>query len=202
MRVVESNAGNVDLDQYIEVIQGGVPPDEGNGTNLVSPLMQYPGKVSIVRAFVFCCLTGEPNSDYFTDDEALAGAFRYALDNPVPTVSTRCALYGNSRDVMAMLAEAEKEYGKHNIKVDTKAFASYTMGLPEQKDFKKRKSIIVRGSVTASTDGTVSGDEQEEAARRRRPQVNAHETKKPKYADVNRVMAGIHNMKLEFVQNL
>ena len=98
-------------------------------------------------------------------------------------------MYGNSRDVMALLQEAEKEYGRPNIKVDAKAFASYTMGLPEQKDFKQRKSIVVRGNLSNSMtdDATASADEQEDAARRRRPQTNAHETVKAKFSDVNKV---------------
>lgn len=39
---------------------------------------------------------------------------------------------------MFILKEAEKEYGKPQIKIDSKAFTSFTMGLPEKKEFKKR----------------------------------------------------------------
>lgn len=80
-------------------------------------------------------------------------------------------------------------------------FTSWTMGLPEQKDFKKRKSVIQRASHTNS-DETGSGDEQEEAARRRRPQVNAHETIKSRFSDVNQVQAGIVNLRMEFINNV
>lgn len=73
-----------------------------------------------------------------TDEQVLAGCWRFAIENPVPTISTRCALYGNSRDIMLILKEAEKEYGKPQIKIDSKVFTSFTMGLAEKKDFKKR----------------------------------------------------------------
>ena len=76
-----------------------------------------------------------------SDASFLAGCWRYAIENPVPTISTRCALYGNARDIMIVLKEAEKEYGKPSIKIDSKVFTSFTMGLAEKKDFKKRQLV-------------------------------------------------------------
>ena len=39
-----------------------------------------------------------------------------------------------------MLQDLEKEYGKPNIKVDSKLFTAYNMGLPEKKDLRKIKN--------------------------------------------------------------
>lgn len=49
----------------------------------------------------------------------MAGCFRFAVENPMPSVSVRCALYGNSRDVMSIIKDAERIYGKPKIKIDS-----------------------------------------------------------------------------------
>lgn len=61
------------------------------------------------------------------DIHFLAGCSRFALENPVPTVATRCALYGNPRDILTLLAEAEKQFGKPQ-KVDSKFYTSWHLG--------------------------------------------------------------------------
>ena len=101
LRVIESNSGNVTLDQYIECIAGGVPSDEASGHHV--PCMSFPGSISKVRAYVFSCLSGEENTNRFNDEIFLAGCFRYALECPTPIISTRVALYGNTRDVMTAI---------------------------------------------------------------------------------------------------
>ena len=65
----------------------------------------------------------------------------------MPTISLRCALYGNSREITAVLAEAEKKYGKTVPKFDPKQFAPSNMGLPEVKDRKKNDNILAKFEV-------------------------------------------------------
>ena len=50
----------------------------------------------------------------------------------MPSVSLRCGLYGNSRDIMSLLADAEKKYGK--ISINSKAVTSLSYGLPEENE--------------------------------------------------------------------
>ena len=164
-------------------------PDE-TWQNPCGPLMQFPKDISTVRAYVFSCLSGEKNSDFMNESQYMAGATRFSLDNPVPAVSSRCALYGNQRDIMVMLHDGEKEYGKHAIKVDSKLFTAYTMGLPEMKNFARRKTqfhgkrSVEQSPASVEHDET---DEQEEAAKRRKPLSNAYETPKAKFDDANRI---------------
>ena len=54
-----------------------------------------------------------------TDEQFMAGCFRFAVENPMPSVSVRCALYGNSKDVMTIIKDAERIYGKSKIKIDS-----------------------------------------------------------------------------------
>ena len=54
-----------------------------------------------------------------TDEQFMAGCFRFAVENPMPTVSVRCALYGNSKDIMTIIKDAEKLYGRPKIKIDS-----------------------------------------------------------------------------------
>lgn len=172
LRQLESNVGPLDLDAYEDVIAQGLPPDDDNHAE--DPLMQFPGKISRVRAFIFSCVSSDSNTHTLTDDQFLAGCWRFAVENPVASVSTRCALYGNSRDVMQQLADAEKEYGKPNMKVDSRKYTSATMGLPEKKDFKARKTAVARRGAA----GEERSDEDELEARRK-PTVEAHETPRP-----------------------
>lgn len=115
-RLLEGTIANVDLDQFQEIVQEAMEKTEEQGQHPAGPLMQYPKEISSVRAYVFACLAGTENTDYMSDTHAVAGCSRYAIDSPVPSVSSRCALYGNPRDIMAMLTEAEQEYGRDKVK--------------------------------------------------------------------------------------
>jgi hypothetical protein len=54
-----------------------------------------------------------------SDQNFVAGCWRYAIENPIPSISSRISLYGNTREIKMQLQEAEKEYGKP-IKIDSK----------------------------------------------------------------------------------
>lgn len=94
MRNMESNIGPCDLDQYISVINQALPPNN-DAMALDNPLLIYTAKISQVRAYIFSCTSGEANTNVFTDDQFLAGCNRFSIENPVPSVSVRCGLYGN-----------------------------------------------------------------------------------------------------------
>ena len=129
MRNMESNIGACDLDQYVSVINQALPPNN-DGPALDNPLLLYTSKISQVRAYIFSCTCGDANTNVFTDDQFLSGCNRFSIENPVPSVSVRCGLYGNTRDIMMILNDAERKYGKPNIKISAKMFSSTTMGLP------------------------------------------------------------------------
>ena len=111
MRLMESNIAQIDVETYNDIIKNALPPSDETQQQ-ENPLIQYPGNISKIRAYIFSCVASDENSDLMTDEQFIAGCWRFAIENPVPTISTRCALYGNSRDIMFILKEAEKEYGK------------------------------------------------------------------------------------------
>jgi hypothetical protein len=131
MRQIESNCGPCDFEAFEEIIASGLPPTT-DSLQLEQPMMLYPTKISQIRAYIYACTCGDENTNVFSDDQFLAGCNRFAIENPVPSVSLRCGLYGNSKDIMTYLADAEKKYGK--ISVDQKMFTSVNMGLPEPKE--------------------------------------------------------------------
>jgi len=95
---------------------------------------------------VYAATATENNDDKMQDYIFLAGCNRFALESPVPSISTRCALYGNSREIMNVLEKAEEKYGKPQVKLDSKSFVSNTMGLPPNKKFNtviKTKSDVL-----------------------------------------------------------
>lgn len=83
-------------------------------------LITYPTRVSNIRAYIFSCLSGDENTNVFTDNQFLAGCSRFSVENPVPTVATRCYWYGNTTDMVDILKNLEKKYGKNKIKIDSK----------------------------------------------------------------------------------
>jgi hypothetical protein len=74
--------------------------------------------MALIRAYIFASSVSNDNNAGFNDAAFLSACARFAIDNPVPSVSLRCHLYGNSRDIMKVLGEAEKKYGKASLKFD------------------------------------------------------------------------------------
>jgi hypothetical protein len=203
-RLLDGTLANVDLDQFQEVYTEAMAKSDEGGANPAGPLMQYPTDISCVRAFVFACLAGPENTDYISDTHYLAGCSRYALDSPVPSVATRCALYGNTREIMLILQDAEREYGgREKLKVDSKLYTCFNMGLPEMKSFKKKRGTAVKKKAfmdERSDEEEGRQKEQEAAAKLRRPLTNAYETPKQTFGHANAAYAGIVNLKLEFAE--
>lgn len=131
MRAMISDVGSFSLDTYISLIQQGLPKNT-EGPAVDNPLTLYTGKISQIRAYIFSCTSGDSNTNRFTNEQFLSGCNRFSIENPVPSVSVRCGLYGNTRDIMMILQEAEKLYGKPNIHVSAKMFSSISMGLAER----------------------------------------------------------------------
>jgi len=106
---MESTSGNVDFGVYENIINGALTWYKDGSVTLENPLLSYPTKASMLRAYIFSVISAKDNTNYISDQDFLAGCTRFAIENPVPTVSVRCALYGNTREVMTILDEVDKK---------------------------------------------------------------------------------------------
>ena len=77
-------------------------------------------------------------------------------------MATRCALYGNARDILGLLAEAERTYGKPQ-KVDSKLYTAWNLGMQPPSEIAR---VLAGQKPTEDSDG-----EYEE-----KPTVDVHET--------------------------
>mmetsp|Transcript_20350 Transcript_20350/g.31081 ORF Transcript_20350/g.31081 Transcript_20350/m.31081 type:complete len:146 (+) Transcript_20350:146-583(+) len=142
-----------------------------------------------IRAYVFACTGYDENSNIFSDDMFVAGCSRFAIENPVPSVSLRCSLYGNSKDVMQQLSEAEKKYGKPNIKVDSKLFSEFSMGLPIKNEFKRKSNMYLKIKKTDE-------ELEEELEEKRKPTINVFETPHSHLEDLKDHTGCLQNIKV------
>lgn len=98
------------------------------GSVITDPLVKFTGDISVVRAYVFSLLSGAENGSSLGVNNLIAGLSRFGSDNPTPSVSLRCGLYGNSIGIMAFLKDASITYSKkkdQQLVVDNKVFTSY-----------------------------------------------------------------------------
>jgi hypothetical protein len=72
-------------------------------STMVDPLIDFPGEISKIRAYVYCLTAGEKNTDTFGPMNFVAGLSRFGVENPTPCVSSRAQLYGNTLDIQSML---------------------------------------------------------------------------------------------------
>ena len=193
LRQMETNVAALDLDQFVDIVQTGILAPAGE-TEVAHPMMAYPGKMAQIRAFVYACTSGATNTNVFSDDEFLAGCARFSLENPVPSVSLRCALYGNSREITSVLAEAEKKYGKGSTKLDAKLYAPMNMGLPEKKERAKQ------GNIFSKFDEEKGSDDEDVVDAKRKPTVAVHET--PRATLHAEALVSLKNMKMEHLRHL
>lgn len=82
-----------------------------------------------MRAYLFACSVSNENKNFFGETTFIASCSRFAIDNPIPSVSLRCALYGNSREVMKVLKDADKQYGS-KLKFDKDLYTEANISLP------------------------------------------------------------------------
>jgi len=142
-RSVEAVSGTLDLDQYADIVNQAMPPAD-EAKMLDFPFVHYPTDMSMARAYIYSCTSGSDNNLGFNEECFIAGCARFAVENPVPSISTRIGFYGNARDVMQILADAENKFGRP-VKVDSKRYTAFNMGLPERKEFKKRSTNFSKG---------------------------------------------------------
>ena len=71
-----------------------------NSKDAHDPLIQFPGEISRIRAFVFALTAGENNDTAFNAENFCSGLARYGVESPTPCVSMRCQLYGNTKTIM------------------------------------------------------------------------------------------------------
>jgi hypothetical protein len=67
MREMESTVSEIDLNTYIHIIDHIMPPlnEEIMQEN---PLIKYSGPISQIRAYIFSCISGDPNTNVMTDE--------------------------------------------------------------------------------------------------------------------------------------
>lgn len=66
------------------------------------PFLMYPGSIGIARALVFAYMSGA-NSYEINAKAFQAACTKFGLDSPVPPITKRLALYGNTEDVIEEL---------------------------------------------------------------------------------------------------
>ena len=102
VRFRESEKAECELNDLVEILNN--TNDTIQDEDMVdNPLVKFTGPMSQVRGYIFAAIASEDNTNVIQDSAFIAGCNRFALDNPVPSVSSRCSLYGNSRDVMILL---------------------------------------------------------------------------------------------------
>lgn len=179
------------------MIKGGMPP-EGNDSLDVNPLMLYTDRISMIRAFIYSCTSSDTNTNVFNEQNFMVGCNRFSVENPFPSVTVRCGLYGNTRDIMMTLLEAEKKYGKPNIKIAKKGFSSTNMGIPER--LKPKNSAMRKANLTNVENSMDTGSEDSEfVEERRKPTIEVNET--PRY-EIKRDKEHINDLKSEFVKKM
>lgn len=105
-RVVQTNVkrDEVNLDNILSVIKEHKP------IKSPSPVMQFAGTVSYLRAFLFGLMTGNNNGE-INEVEFLSGCTRFGIDNPTPIITKRIAWYGNTEDLEKVLERAAEKNG-------------------------------------------------------------------------------------------
>ena len=143
-RVVPKDKGNLELDNYLEILSGGMhaePPKASKYDD--NPYLKWPSKMSQVRAYLFAVMASDKNNNEVTGKAFISSCARFALESPTPTVAWKLALYGNNKSIMDQLAEIEKKKGGgdgpgssgvvlttgDSILLDTRLHVSNTMGL-------------------------------------------------------------------------
>lgn len=173
----------VDLDRYIEVIRAGVPEEVEEQIHEDNPLVSFAGKMSHVRAYIYSAIAAPQNNTEMTDPYFIAGLSRFGIENPVPVVSARCWLYGNSRDIITQLEKAEKRWGRPPV-LDSKQFTSKTMGIPPKKRPIRKATLELKyGEVRAPEKGFDEADLEME----RLPEVEVDETPYDQVVEKNMV---------------
>ena len=142
-RVMEGPSSATDLDNFIDVLNSSIPDYDAESKH-ANPLMQFPGQLSRIRAYLYALMASDSNTSVIHDATFVVACNRYALENPVPSVITKCALYGNNKDVMQKLEEAEEKYGAGTVSIDAKQFSSVTMGLPQKKAVVKKPTLLMK----------------------------------------------------------
>lgn len=110
----------------------------------------------------------------------------------MPSVSFRCALYGNSRDIIAVLTDAESKLAKNTTRFDPKLYTPMNMGLPEKRA-PKQGNIFFKEEEKGSDDEDVIDS-------KRKPTIAVHET--PRAILKGDTIVSFKDMKFEYLRHL
>jgi len=86
--------------------------------------MQFPGQISACRAMLYAYMCGS-NTSEVNEIEFLAGCNRFAIDNPMPTITKRIALYGVTEDIEKMLERLAQRF--ENLNIDPEQYGGTEM---------------------------------------------------------------------------
>ena len=64
----------------------------------------FTGQISCYRALIYAYMCGA-NSSYVDELEFGTGCNRFGVDNPIPTITKRLSLYGNTEDVESIFKQ-------------------------------------------------------------------------------------------------
>ena len=79
-----------DFKKMVENVQmGGLESEDPDDDEMIDPLIQFPGDISMIRAYIFAIASGETNRNEFNVDNFVGSLARYGIENPVPCVSHR-----------------------------------------------------------------------------------------------------------------
>ena len=85
-------------------------------------------------------MTGK-NDERLNEQKFIAGMQRYGVDNPLPTVTKRLALYGNSTDVDKMVEEAIQRLRiKNGVRMNPNVFSTAKLRGPELTGAQKQET--------------------------------------------------------------
>lgn len=111
--VVTANLKLTELEAILKTAEKAENMNTGSG--VPDPCVGWSGEMSKLRAYVYSLTSSQSNEHAFGVNNLIAGLSRFGLDNPAPTISMRCALYGNSRSILKQLEIMQdklKEEGK------------------------------------------------------------------------------------------
>ena len=100
--------------------------------------MDKAGQLTNARAMLFAYMSGH-NNQVMNEVQFTNGCRRFGVDNPMPTVKKRIALYGNSQTVTTLVREVSEK--QSSVKLGTFTPANFIIGAgeitKEAKDLKE-----------------------------------------------------------------
>ena len=217
-RVHPKDKGNLELDAFLEILQGGMHAEPPKGSKYdENPFLKWPGEMSRIRAYVFAVMSSDKNNNEITGKAFIAACSRFAIESPTPTVAWKLALYGNNKSIMEQLQEIEHKKGRDlpdggstgiivttdaSVLLDTRQHASHTMGLRPKKASDRPNLKLALKLSSDDLPTTAQVDPEEALFMERKPEKEVRELVVDReILTSNQVPAGMVSQKQEYVMN-